>query len=83
MYYKVSEVSQMFNIGKTTVRTWISQRKIFALKMGDVYRIPESEIARIKSSGIQGTPDNNLSVLSCRRKSRARPNTGGRRPWEK
>lgn len=52
-YYKVGEVEKMLSVSKTTMKRWIKDKKIRAVKFGpDVegspWRISESAIAEFK-----------------------------------
>jgi len=50
-YYKLSEVAKRLDIGRSTLKKWIYDKKIKAVKFGtgggsDPWRIADSEIAR-------------------------------------
>ncbi|SPF51590.1 DNA binding domain protein, excisionase family [Candidatus Desulfosporosinus infrequens] len=43
-YYSPNDIAEKFNIKADTVRKWINQGKLKALKLGDIWRIPESSL---------------------------------------
>jgi excisionase family DNA binding protein len=50
-FYKLSEVAKRLDIGRSTLKKWIYEKKIKAVKFGtgggsDPWRIADSEIAR-------------------------------------
>lgn len=52
-YYKVGEVEKMLSVSKSTLKRWIKDRKIRAVKFGadiegNPWRISESAIAEFK-----------------------------------
>jgi len=50
-YYTPKEVSEKLKLNIRTVYKWIREEKLKAVKLGDVWRIPESEIKRLLKSG--------------------------------
>jgi len=46
-FYTTGKVAEMLGVHKMTVIRWIRSGKIKALRIGKVYRIPESELKRI------------------------------------
>jgi len=55
-YYKLSEVAERLSIGRSTLKKWIYEKKIKAVKFGkgggsDPWRIADSEIARFTTAG--------------------------------
>ncbi|MGI6123561.1 MAG: helix-turn-helix domain-containing protein [Acetivibrionales bacterium] len=52
-YYTPKEVSEKLKLNIRTVYKWIREEKLKAVKLGDVWRIPESEIKRLLKSGEQ------------------------------
>jgi excisionase family DNA binding protein len=50
-YYTPKEVSEKLKLNIRTVYKWIREEKLKAVKLGDVWRIPESEINRLLNSG--------------------------------
>lgn len=50
-YYTPKEVSEKLKLNIRTVYKWIREEKLKAVKLGDVWRIPESEIKRLLNSG--------------------------------
>ena len=50
-YYSPNDLAEKFNIKSDTVRKWINQGKLKAIKLGDIWRIPESALDKfIKES---------------------------------
>ncbi|MEM3989146.1 MAG: IS607 family transposase [Desulfurococcaceae archaeon] len=47
--YRTSEVAEVLNISVSTVKKWIKQGRLRALRVGKLWMIPESEIRRILS----------------------------------
>jgi excisionase family DNA binding protein len=45
--YRVREVAQMLGFGYSTVRRWIKLGRIRVVRVGNQYRIPESEVKRL------------------------------------
>ncbi|WP_257875834.1 helix-turn-helix domain-containing protein [Thermoanaerobacterium thermosaccharolyticum] len=46
-YFTVKEVSEKLKLNIMTIYKWINQGKIKAVKLGDTWRISETEINRI------------------------------------
>lgn len=46
-YYTPQEVAEKLKLNIRTVYKWIKEGRIKAVKIGDLWRIPESEINRI------------------------------------
>ena len=46
-YYTPKEVSEKLKLNIRTVYKWIREEKLMAVKLGDVWRIPESELNRL------------------------------------
>ncbi|MEM4032715.1 MAG: helix-turn-helix domain-containing protein [Zestosphaera sp.] len=47
--YRTSEVAELLNISVSTVKKWIKQGRLHALRVGKLWMIPESEVRRILS----------------------------------
>jgi len=47
----VEEAAEELNVAKSTVRAWISQRRIGSVRFGRSVRIPAREIERLMESG--------------------------------
>jgi excisionase family DNA binding protein len=45
--YRVREVSNMLGVGYSTLRRWIKLGRVRVVRVGNQYRIPESEVKRI------------------------------------
>ena len=45
---KINEVAKELNFSVRTVRQWIIDNKIFAVKIMGEWRIPENEVERLK-----------------------------------
>ena len=55
-YYSVKEVSQRFCVGVSTVNKWIRENKLAAIRLGGIWRIPETaleEFIRASSEGVR------------------------------
>lgn len=46
-YYTPKEVSEKLKLNARTVYKWIREEKLKAVKLGDVWRISESELNRL------------------------------------
>ncbi len=46
-YYTPDEISKMLKIDVRTLYRWIREGKIYAIKIGHFWRVPESEIRRL------------------------------------
>jgi excisionase family DNA binding protein len=45
--YKVREVSQLLGVGYSTLRRWIKLGRVRVVRVGNRYRIPESEVKKL------------------------------------
>ena len=45
-YYSPEEVGEQFNVKPATIRKWIREGKLKALKLGGLWRITEEELQR-------------------------------------
>jgi len=43
-YYSVSEIAKKYAVSNTAVTKWIREGKLKAVRLGNVYRIPESAL---------------------------------------
>ena len=50
-YYNARQAAPPLQVCERTVRTWIESGKIMAEKVGRSFRIPQSEIDRLKTEG--------------------------------
>jgi excisionase family DNA binding protein len=50
-YYSPEEIAEQFNLKPATVRKWIRQGKLKAIKLGRLWRIPEEELQRFIKAG--------------------------------
>ena len=48
MYYKPRKVAEMLDVQPRTVVRWIHEGRLQAIKVGHVWRIPRSEVERLK-----------------------------------
>jgi excisionase family DNA binding protein len=80
--HSVTNLSKEICISRATIINWINSKKIKAIRFGNVYRIPDDEVERIKSSGVTDQIEYNL-VRTHSKNSRAVSSKGGRRPWER
>lgn len=54
-YYSPNDIAMKFSLKPNTVRKWINEGKLKAIKLGDVWRVPESALqAFIKESISKG-----------------------------
>ena len=53
-YYTPKEVSEKLKLNIRTVYKWIREEKLKAVKLGDVWRISESELERFIKESSQG-----------------------------
>ncbi len=49
----IGEAAEILRVSESTIRRWISEKRIVAIKIGKQYRIPESVILDILSYGLQ------------------------------
>lgn len=49
-YYSPKEVSEKLKLNIRTIYKWIKEERIKAVKLGDVWRISQSEINRLLSN---------------------------------
>lgn len=47
VYYTPKEISEKLKLNISTVYKWIREGRLKAVKLGDVWRIPESELNRL------------------------------------
>ncbi len=50
-YYSPEEVSEQINVKQATVRKWIREGKLKALKLGGLWRISEDQLQEFIRSG--------------------------------
>jgi excisionase family DNA binding protein len=50
-YYSPEEIGEQFNVKPATVRKWIREGKLKAVKLGRLWRIPEEELQRFIKAG--------------------------------
>ncbi|MEN6351212.1 MAG: helix-turn-helix domain-containing protein [Syntrophomonas sp.] len=43
-FYSPNEIAEHFNVKPNTVRKWITQGKLKAIKLGDIWRVSESDL---------------------------------------
>ena len=46
-YYRVKEAAEIFSVSEKTIRRWISDRYIKAVRIGGSVRIPTAEMERL------------------------------------
>lgn len=49
-FYSVDETSKVLGLSNQTVRKLIKNEKLFAIKLGRVYRIPRSSLIELKTN---------------------------------
>lgn len=52
-FYKVSEVARIFGVSPQAVYKWIDEEKVKAVSLGNVYRISENEVERLRLHGLE------------------------------
>ena len=50
-YYSPEEIAEQFNLQAQTVRLWIRQGKLKAVKLGALWRVSEEELQRFIKAG--------------------------------
>ena len=50
-YYSPEEVSEQFNVKQATVRKWLREGKLKALKLGGLWRISEDQLQEFIKGG--------------------------------
>lgn len=43
-FYSPNEISEKFNLKPNTVRKWINEGKLKAIKLGDIWRVSETSL---------------------------------------
>ena len=51
-FYTVTEVAELFSVSKDKIRAEVRNGVIKSTKIGKVYRVPFSEVERIKREGV-------------------------------
>jgi excisionase family DNA binding protein len=51
-FYTAEELADYLKISSQTVRAWIRERKVKAVKFGRAWRIPRAEVERLKTEGV-------------------------------
>lgn len=52
-YYSPREIANKYNVTSSAVNKWIKQGKLKAIKLGNVWRIPESALQEFIKTGIE------------------------------
>ncbi len=50
--WRVREVAELLRVHRATVNEWIRQGRIRAVRVGKLWRIPDSEVKRIVERGV-------------------------------
>jgi len=53
-YFSANELAKKFNVSKSTVIKWIHEKKLKAIKLGDIWRIPESAVQKFIVTNTNG-----------------------------
>lgn len=53
-YYTIQEIAEKFKVSDRTVRNWIEEGKLEALRFGREFRIPESSLKKMLSNSVVG-----------------------------
>ena len=53
-YYSPQQISDKFNVKTRTVYAWIRQGRLKAIKLGDLWRIPQSALEEFIEASSQG-----------------------------
>lgn len=51
--YTAKQVAEALNLNERTVRNWINDGKILAVKLGREWRVSDEEVERIKKEGVK------------------------------
>lgn len=51
-FYTAEELADYLKVSSQTVRSWIRERKLKAVKFGRAWRIAENEVQRIVAEGV-------------------------------
>lgn len=51
-FYTAEELADYLKISSQTVRAWIREKKISAVKFGRAWRIPKAEVQRLVKEGV-------------------------------
>lgn len=49
-FYSIDEISEILGLSNQTIRKLIKNEKLFAIKLGRVYRIPRSSLIELKTN---------------------------------
>jgi len=69
---RVSEAAKILGVGNSTIRLWIRQGRIRAVRIGKLWRIPQSEVERLT----RGRPKGDRAVIYARVSSRKQKKEG-------
>ncbi len=53
-FLKPREVAELLRVHRVTVTEWIRAGRIKAIRVGRLWRIPESEVRRLLEQGVRG-----------------------------
>ncbi len=55
-YFSPQQISDKFNVKARTVYAWIRQGRLKAIKLGDLWRIPQSALEEFIETSSHGKP---------------------------
>jgi len=55
-YYTPQEIAAKLKLNVRTLYKWIREGRLYAIKLGDVWRIPESEVTRLLGGNENASP---------------------------
>lgn len=53
-YYTIQEIADLLKVSSRTVRNWINEGKLEALRFGREFRIPETALKMMMSNSVVG-----------------------------
>lgn len=57
-FYTTNKVGELFEVTAETVRNWIEEGKMKAMKINGQWRVPRSEVLRFANERYKGEPSN-------------------------
>lgn len=52
-FYTAEELAEYLKVSPQTVRAWVREKKVRAVKLGRAWRIPVDEVRRVATEGVE------------------------------